>query len=220
MTKVLWFDTETTGVDPVKNDIIQIAGIVEIDGQEAERFEFKCLPRPGSIIEESALKVNNRTMEEIQNWPDPTEVYRKLLSIFSRYVDKYDKRDKMIPAGHVVSFDVQMLAAFFKKSGDQYGIGSYMIWQPLDTMYIGVLSKRLGIIDPINLKLSELCSLFNVKNEQAHDAFGDIVASRNLYYSMIESIKKHLMSTQELFHIDTGIKDGGAVEIGSDSVQV
>ena len=32
MRKVLWLDIETTGLDPERHGIVQIAGIIEIDG--------------------------------------------------------------------------------------------------------------------------------------------------------------------------------------------
>jgi oligoribonuclease (3'-5' exoribonuclease) len=31
--KIFWFDTETTGLDPVVNSIVQLAAIIEIDGE-------------------------------------------------------------------------------------------------------------------------------------------------------------------------------------------
>ena len=42
--KILWLDTETTGLNTDKCDLIQLAGIVIIDGEEKERFNFYCQP--------------------------------------------------------------------------------------------------------------------------------------------------------------------------------
>ena len=38
--KVLWMDCETSGVDPVRHEILQIAGIIEIEGKEVETRFF------------------------------------------------------------------------------------------------------------------------------------------------------------------------------------
>ena len=46
MSKLLFFDLETTGVKFWRNGIHQIGGIVDIDGQEAERFDIRLAPNP------------------------------------------------------------------------------------------------------------------------------------------------------------------------------
>lgn len=43
-SKLLFFDLETTGVKFWRNGIHQIGGIVDIDGQEAERFDIRLAP--------------------------------------------------------------------------------------------------------------------------------------------------------------------------------
>ena len=42
--KALYFDVETTGLNPYKNDIIQFACLVEINGEVKEEFETKVAP--------------------------------------------------------------------------------------------------------------------------------------------------------------------------------
>ena len=44
MNKIFYFDTETTGLDPKRHDIIQLAYIVEINGEVKEEGEFKLQP--------------------------------------------------------------------------------------------------------------------------------------------------------------------------------
>lgn len=57
MSKLLFFDLETTGVKFWRNGIHQIGGIVDIDGQEAERFDIRLAPNPAATIEQEALDV-------------------------------------------------------------------------------------------------------------------------------------------------------------------
>ena len=45
-SKLLFFDLETTGVKFWRNGIHQIGGIVDIDGQEAERFDIRLAQEP------------------------------------------------------------------------------------------------------------------------------------------------------------------------------
>lgn len=57
MSKLLFFDLETTGVKFWRNGIHQIGGIVDIDGQEVERFDIRLAPNPAATIEQEALDV-------------------------------------------------------------------------------------------------------------------------------------------------------------------
>ena len=42
--KICYFDTETTGLDNVKNDIIEIACIIEVNGDVKDEFSLECQP--------------------------------------------------------------------------------------------------------------------------------------------------------------------------------
>lgn len=80
-SKLLFFDLETTGVKFWRNGIHQIGGIVDIDGQEA-------------------LDVAGVTLEQVQSYQPMEEGYRQLVGILSKYVNKFDKRDKMYLVGY------------------------------------------------------------------------------------------------------------------------
>lgn len=60
--KLLFFDLETTGVKFWGNGIHQIGGIVDIDGQETERFDIRLAPNPAATIEQEALDVAGVTL--------------------------------------------------------------------------------------------------------------------------------------------------------------
>ena len=55
--KLVFFDLETTGVNPGKHGIHQISGQIVIDGDVKESFDFHVRPNPVAIIEDEALKV-------------------------------------------------------------------------------------------------------------------------------------------------------------------
>ena len=42
-TKILWLDTETTGTDSTLHSIIQIAGIIDINGETKKEFAYNLL---------------------------------------------------------------------------------------------------------------------------------------------------------------------------------
>ena len=127
--KRLWMDTETTGVDPFRHAIIQVAVIIETPKGEVT-WEAKMRPWDGAVIEDEALAINGRTREEIMVWPDPKAVYAEFLSVLGCHCDKFDRRDKFWLHGFNVTFDAQFLHQLAKVCGDKY-LMSWMYWPPL-----------------------------------------------------------------------------------------
>lgn len=73
--KLLFFDLETTGVKFWRNGIHQIGGIVDIDGQEVERFDIRLAPNPAATIEQEALDVAGVTLEQVQSYQPMEDGY-------------------------------------------------------------------------------------------------------------------------------------------------
>lgn len=190
--KILYFDTETTGLNPEKNGLIQIAGILEVDGVEKARFDFTARPFDGDVIDEKALAVHGRSREEIMKYPTPSDVYKDLVSFFSRHINKFDPKDKFYPAGYNVRFDLDFLASFFRKNGDVY-FGSFCNWRAIDALPLMHFLDHLGYISYENYKLETVCQRLGI-DIQAHDALSDIEATR----SLIQKIKKMISFTSEI----------------------
>lgn len=184
--KIMFIDTETTGVDHNFNALIQVAGILydRTDDalQELERFNFKIRPFASDIIESKALEVNNMTMDEILEFPPPEEVYPKLVNIFNKYVEKYNRKDKFIFAGYNAQFDYNFLRRFLKKNNDNY-FGSYFHFPPLDIMNLlcFFLHERRNELN--NFKLKTVCEYLNLSPPEGkwHDAMTDIEMTLQLY---------------------------------------
>jgi len=174
--KKIYFDTETTGTHPVKNDIIQIAGVIEIDGQEKERFNFTCQPFSWENIDQEALDVHGMDEEKLKTFKKPGEVYQELKTIFTGHVNPYDRDDKFIVCGYNVKFDIDFLSEFFKKNGNNYLFSFFgTVKDPLPILnYL----KSIGKIDSENLKLFQACEFFGIDIKNAHDALADIEATK------------------------------------------
>ena len=185
--KILWFDTETTGLDSKNNDILTIAGIIEIDGIVKEEFYVETQPFNYSNISEAALKVNGLTLEQIKTFISPQQAHAKLIEIFSKYIDRYNRADKFTPAGHNVRFDCDFLNSFFKKNSDKY-FGSWFDYHIIDTVQLLQLMKFKGSLDIENCKLVTAAKKFGISLENAHNAMDDIKATRELFYKLIDKI--------------------------------
>lgn len=186
--KLLYFDTETTGLDPIKNDIIQIAGIIEINNVVKEEFDFKTQPHSYENVSKEALEVNGITIEQLKTYPMPQETLCKLIKLFDKYVFKYNKQDKFFPIGQNIPFDVNFLFEFCKKCKFNY-LGSYLDHHKGDTMALLMALMVQGKIPVSGIKLENACKELGVELVDAHNALADIRATRLLWKKLSERIK-------------------------------
>ncbi|MBS4059690.1 MAG: 3'-5' exonuclease [Bacteroidetes bacterium] len=183
MTKILFFDVETTGLDYMNNGMHQLSGILEVNGKVVESFDFKIKPAENLIIEDIALKVSGVTREDLMSYPSEAEVYRKFIAMLLDYIDKFDKFDKAFLAGwNNAAFDNGFLRAFFERNGDKY-FGSWFWSNPLDVMVLAtqhLLSERHTML---NFKLMTVAAhlLGGIDESKLHDATYDIELTRNIY---------------------------------------
>ena len=183
--KYLWIDLETTGLDPVRHGVIQIAGIVEIDGEIKEEFNFKVRPFKGDGVSLDSIMAHGISIEEMKSYKPPNEIYRKLTKLLSKYVQVYDKSDKFHLLGYNAKFDYDFLRKWFEKNHDTY-MGSYIWFPPLDIMNLACfyLSTERATIK--NFKLDSVARAVGLKPKEGllHDASYDIRLTRDLYQAL------------------------------------
>ena len=188
MQKVLWLDTETTGTDATRHSIIQIAGIIDINGKMVDEFEFKVRPHEDFEIDSESIAIHGFTEEQMLSFPERKETHAALKKVWEKRVDRFDKNDKFTVAGQGIKFDIDMLVNFFYREMDVY-LGSYIDFKKrIELLDITRVLQMLGFIKSENVKLETLCKEFGIEI-QAHDALSDIRATRVAYYHIIERLK-------------------------------
>ena len=185
--KIAWIDTETGGVDPKKDALLQIAIEIFVDGEAKESEIFYAAPFDGDGVADGALEVNGFTRDQIKTFSPPMITHAKITRILGKYVNKYDPLDKFIFAGYGARFDVDFMRAFFKKNGDNY-FGSFFFSLPLDVMSFVAEGLMIGTVKPMkSFKLVHVCDQLGIElGEGAHDAMADIRATREVYSKLLE----------------------------------
>ncbi len=187
MKKILWIDTETTGLDPTLHSLIEIGAIVDIDGIEKETIRIYTKPHPDFEIDDNALAINKITRTQIKNFPEMLNAKNDFCKILSKYVDKFDKNDKFTVAGQNIKFDIDFLYHFFTRLNDNY-LGSYIDFKNRIELYeLTNALRTLGFIKSEKVSISSLCKEFNIKIN-AHEALSDISATREIYYTIIKNL--------------------------------
>lgn len=180
----MYFDTETTGISPRNNEIIQFAALIEKDGEIVEEINVRSRPLKPENINPEALRVTGLSLDELEKYPHPAETIKEIKAFFERHVNKFDRADKFFPAGHNVIFDLDFLQAYFIGQGEKYGTGAYQNWQALDTRVLANFLVYQGKLSVPNIKLETLCQHFQIPLI-AHDALNDIKATRLLMKKML-----------------------------------
>ncbi len=156
------FDLETTGLDPTKNDIIEIGALKVRDGKVEDRFmEFAC---PKERISPKIEELTGITNDMVANSRCSQEVVKRFLVFCGE--------DILI--GHNVIFDysfVKMNAVSQGMSFERFGI---------DTLKIARKMHK----DLPSKSLESMCQYYNIENKSAHRAYCDALATAKLYQTL------------------------------------
>ena len=187
--KLIYLDTETTGVDCTRHAIIQIAGIVvAADGSEAE-FNLEMQPFEGAAVERQALWKNKYSLEELSKFQTSATAFEKFDAIISAAVDRYDKQDKLYVVGYNSVFDVGFIREWYKRNGSEF-YGSFFHNPPLDVMQLAawaMVGKRFTLQDFRLVTVYE--AVIGKPLEEAHDALVDIKATRELANELFKKMR-------------------------------
>ncbi len=186
--KTLWFDTETTGLDPKENDIVQIAALYEVDKEIVDKIQLQMQPINWGSVSEEALKVNGYTLDDLRGFMPADAAYCQLVKFLNKYIDRYNKADKLLSAGQNVRFDIDFLRQFFFKNNNQY-FGAYFDYHALDLQAMTALLVRNKMLEVENFKLTTVAEAVGVDlGENAHDAMNDIIATREVFIKYEEML--------------------------------
>lgn len=179
----IYIDTETTGTDPEKHAVIQIAGIVVTDGKEVERFNIRMKPFEGQLINAESLAVNGLLEKDIFEYPDPRLGYQELRRIFQA-------AGKCFMVGWNVRFDHDFISALFKNCGDD-GFYKMIFWPAIDVAVLAeyaLIRERQGMQ---NFKQSTIARFLGVEFEEKnlHDAMEDIRITREIMLKIVPKLR-------------------------------
>ncbi len=190
----IYYDLETTGVNYRKNSIIELGGLIEVDGKIVDEFHYLIRPHPKAIIEPSALRVNKKTEEEIMAYPEMKIVLKQFKRKLGKYIDKYNKKDKAWLIGfNNRAFDDFFLRKFFELCGDQF-IGSWFWVDTIDTLCLAsqYLLDRRAEMPSFKLKRVAMELGIQVDKKALHGAQYDVEITRRIY-RIVTGLEKELL---------------------------
>ncbi len=203
MEKLIFLDTETTGLDPKLNDPVQISFMFRVDGVYSQLYNFFCRPYSLDNISPEALKINGFTIEQLKELPEPKLVFEKILTIFKRrtFTSCPEDKSSFTLVGHNPNFDWDMLEEFFKKSGDNYlrdngsrwGLERFIGRRKIDTGAPFTFLKATNKLKIKDCKLGTLAQHYKIAHVP-HKADSDVLVVKELF----EMYEKHMLKGDKL----------------------
>lgn len=166
---LIFLDVETTGLNVIRDRIIQIA-LIKYPKDGGEISELEMLINPGIPISEEAMKVHGIKPEDLRNKPGFIEVADKLYN----FIGKSDL------AGYNSNrFDIPMLIEEFARAGYDFDIENRNLID-IQRLFYKMEPRTLGAAYKFYL---------NKEMENAHNALADVKATAEVLLGQIEKYK-------------------------------
>lgn len=181
-------DTETTGLTPENNEIIQFAGIL-LSANLAKMHIVNLYAHPSKVTAEmqGAFAINGYAPEK---WDalGATDQRGLIIGIRNFFNGAY----RVIPVGHNIKFDIDFLRATFDRVNATKEFANYLSYHTLDTVSLSLFYDLLHHnIHARTYKLSALCERYSIKVEAAHNAQSDVYACLELLHIFLDAMQKN-----------------------------
>jgi len=192
--KVAVIDVETTGLIPGENTIWSLSASLHA-GDDRELLNLTCRPIDGAIVEKRALEVGGVTEEQVLSYPDPEVARAQFEAALKRFVEQYDRHDKLWFVGYNARFDYDHVRAWWAHFEPKY-FGSFFWHPPIDVMNLAAcwfMGKRHNLP---NFKLGTVAQALGIEvdEDKLHGSDYDISLTvrmfRELYHRLHNSGSK------------------------------
>ncbi|MGL5437396.1 MAG: exonuclease domain-containing protein [Lachnospiraceae bacterium] len=158
------FDLETTGLSPIKDEIIELSALLVKNGSVTDTFST--LINPDRSIPASASRINGITNDMVAGAPSIRTVMSDFL-VFSQ---------SQILVGHnIKSFDLK----FINCASEQ------LFGTTIDNDYIDTLYMSRSFLPKLRShKLVDISAHFNINSEGAHRALNDCIMNQKCFEAM------------------------------------
>lgn len=177
--KIIAFDTETTGLNPSKDQIVSIGALAMDDYQIFLSHVF--YQELAVFTSNTKLNKESFSIHEVISAPSQ-QTEKEVLLQFLDFIENH------VLLGHHVNFDVKIVNNALKKHFD-IQLYNYS----LDTFSIA-LKKDFGGQIPAHFPqkkytLDALCQRYHIEVQDRHHALGDSFLTARLYWSLIQKTK-------------------------------
>jgi len=161
------FDTETTGFDPMADDIIELGAVKYVNGEVAEEKTF--LIKPRNPIPEEITRLTGITDRMVEDAPGYEECHADIKAFLG---------DHPLVA-HNIEFDYGMLESHYLRAGEP---------APENPLYDTLLLARTFTYWTLDHKLKTVARAFGVEEDDAHRAVPDARMVGEIFLGLIQQM--------------------------------
>jgi DNA polymerase III epsilon subunit-like protein len=187
-------DTETTGLDPYKHDVIELS-LIRLSTQEQKTWFIR--PINVNNCDPGALRVNGHKIEDLRGETRHgrdayMEANKAIIEVENWIVEDSVPNEKRVLVGQNCPFDKSMLEHLWNKcnSKDSFPFGR----RYLDTQVIEFFQDWCRGSMAEGYSLSNLVKKYGVKNEKAHSAAADTKVTKEVFEKQVDFFKSVLKS--------------------------
>ena len=177
---VIFYDLETTGVNPKKDLVIQFFGSrFELsDGRYRFVKKLELYIKPAIPVPKQASDVNHITNEFLQDKPLEAEAFKEINRFFG------DLSEVIVCGYNIVKFDNILMDQMYMRNA-----GTHFSPESLDAMLMAnELVSRKDITDE-SYKLVNVGTLYGIIKENMHNASSDVSVTAKLFYYLLEDFR-------------------------------
>lgn len=192
---LLFLDLETTGLDPEKHEVIELAGMLVVNNIVKEEFSLFFKPTNFDIIEQDALRTTGYTVEKLMALNDNPVV--SLMGI-DALLKKYGGNEIWTLAGQKTTFD----RSFFNKFWARYQPANVRLFRNVfsfmnvDLINIATTFHLSGVYTFENFKLDTILKTLGMEFDgNHHSAIDDVKNTYKAYAFFMEKLKQIPVTT-------------------------
>ena len=184
--KYLVIDTETGGLDPEKNSILSIAGVLWEPGKTIEPIFDFYVKEHFINVEEAALKVNKIDMNKVHTASEPYIVVKKIQNALNERLGSDRKPIQLV--GHNVAFDIAFVERLYRHAGVEKEYNTDFRDRAMDSCSILEFLLLSGKAEGHRASADVLFRTAGVEIEEKerHTALGDAVATAHALEALIK----------------------------------
>lgn len=178
------FDLETTGLNPIRDEIVEISGIKVHENKTVK--EFSTLVNPGIPISPAAARINGITDEMVRHAPP----LRDALENFLHFAE-----DKVLVGHNIHTFDMIFLYTGAARKLERTIPNDYV-----DTLYLA----RNCLPHLTRHRLIDVAEHFGIATDGAHRALADCHMNLQCYMELGKIWEKREMDRQNSKNVSSG----------------
>lgn len=179
---IFWVDTETTGLDPQKNSVVELACAVESDNVTSTYLHWNVRPdEAAENICAEALSVNGYTIDELMSFPRSLTAVKDMIRVLDPFVK--NNASKFVIAGQNADFDRQFIKTMFGRNCCHDEFDRLFSFRVLDTSSIFTMLRHNNFVDVPSSSLETIAAYLGI-TYKAHNAIHDLSATMKAYRTL------------------------------------